>query len=426
MGNWVTRTLAVFTMLSISGCSQNIEMEPVESLTPTLILISIDGVRHDYIDMYNPPHLTALAEEGLTADGLQPVFPSKTFPNHFSLVTGLYAENHGIIGNNIYDPEHDDVFGLSIKEAIQNGRWWQGEPIWITAERQGVTAATYFFPGSEAEINELRPSYWHEYDGRVPNRTRVQAALDWLQLPNSERPQFISFYFSDVDSAGHGHGPKSDEVREALLSVDEEIGYLISQLKELGVYEQVNIMITSDHGMYEVDQRNHTVIDTAFDTTLTQYVTYSREIVGIHALRGQSETIYQQLQASIPPEEASVFYKSDIPERFHYQRNERIPDIFVLAQPGNILVKESWLEDMLASDDYLEPRGSHGYDNQIEEMHGIFIARGPQFKNATQLDTVKMVDIYNVMSTALGILPAVNDGDPNVIPMMMNERSISE
>ncbi|RTE86931.1 MULTISPECIES: ectonucleotide pyrophosphatase/phosphodiesterase [Gammaproteobacteria] len=426
MRNWMFIALFAITLLSISGCAEQNEANEPQQLTPTLILISIDGMRHDYIDMYQPDNIQALAQHGVRVGMLEPVFPSKTFPNHFALVTGLHAENHGIIGNNIYDPEYQEVFGLSIKEANQNSRWWQGEPIWITAERQGVTSATYFFPGSEAEINNHRPTYWHEYDGSVSNRDRVEGVLDWLRLPAEERPQFLGLYFSDVDSAGHGFGPESAEVAQAIEHVDGEIGYLMHELEAMGIADEVNIMISSDHGMYEVNLEKHVVVDTAFDQSLAEYVTFTREIIGIHPLPGQTEAIYQQLQENIPPSAATVYYKRDIPERFHYQANARIPEIFILAQPGYALLKQQWLEDALANGKYGQPMGSHGYDNAIPEMQGILVAAGPQFKSGERIAHLRMVDVYNVMSTVLGILPAPNDGDPNVIPLMINERSLSE
>ncbi|CUS49326.1 MAG: alkaline phosphodiesterase [Idiomarinaceae bacterium HL-53] len=421
------RFLVLISVL-LAGCVQQRSQteEDTSKLPPTLIVISIDGARADYLDRYPTPALQTLANEGIRADGLQPVFPSKTFPNHYSLMTGLHAENHGIVDNNIYDPEFDTIFGMRIREEVENGRWWQGEPIWVTAEKQGLTAATFFFPGSEAEIAGYRPSYWFNYDGSISNRDRVEQVIQWLELPPAERPQLITLYFSDVDSAGHGYGPNSTQVQEALFAIDAEIGHLLSELAARGLRDEVDIMITSDHGMKEVDQRNHVVVDTAFDSSLTRRVTYSREIVGIHPLPGETEALYASLSANLPSDKVRILRKSEMPERFHYDRHRRIPELIVLAEPGVILVREFWLDTMQNSDDYLRPRGSHGYDNAIPEMHGIFVADGPSFKNQARVGVLRMVDLYNVMSTIIGVQPAPNDGDPQVIPVLLNETLLIE
>lgn len=410
--------LSLLVLLFVSACSSIPATTTANALPPTIILISIDGAHPSYLERYPSPHLNALAQAGLMADALQPVFPSKTFPNHYSLVTGLHPQNHGVIDNGMYDPEFDARFTMSNSEEVGNARWWGGEPIWVTAETQGQVAATYFFPGSEAAIKGVRPSYWFPYDGDTPNRQRVETVLNWLQLPAAERPRIITLYFSDVDSAGHAHGPNSRQVRQAVQDIDAEIGHLVAGLTELGLLNQVDLVITSDHGMAEVNQAQHIVIDQAFDPDLAVYVRYSRELVSIFPKEGQKEVIYQQLKENLPPQ-ARLLRKSEMPERFHFQNHRRIAPLHVLAEIDWILVRRSWLPGMINAPTYREPRGSHGYDNEEPAMQGLLIAHGPSFKPQTRVERVRMVDLYQVMTEILGLEPAPHDGDPAVIPLLL-------
>ncbi|MFN3329617.1 MAG: ectonucleotide pyrophosphatase/phosphodiesterase, partial [Pyrinomonadaceae bacterium] len=181
--------------------------KPIKDLEPTVILVSLDGFRADYLEKYKPPTLLELAQKGVRAD-LIPVFPTKTFPNHYSIATGLYPERHGIVENNMYD--FGTVFTIANREEVQNGRWWLGEPIWVTAEKQGRRTAAFFFPGTEAEIKGIRPKFWKEYDARIPYEERVKTILGWLDLPRTERPQLLILYFDEPDTSGHECGPESE------------------------------------------------------------------------------------------------------------------------------------------------------------------------------------------------------------------------
>ncbi|WP_333608831.1 alkaline phosphatase family protein [Arsukibacterium sp.] len=408
----------------LQGCAKPAEPQadnpPTDRLAPTLLLISIDGMRYDYLELHQAPFLTQLATQGVHVKQLQPVFPSKTFPNHYSLVTGLHPQKHGIVDNSMYDPKWDARFAMSMAEEVGNGRWWQGEPIWVTAELQGLTAATYFFPGSEAEIKGKRPTYWFEYEHDTPNRQRVDTVLNWLQLPKAERPQVITLYFSDVDSAGHMYGPASNEVAAALLHIDNEIAYLAGQLTELGLFEQVNMIISSDHGMAEVDQRKHVVLDSLFSANLAKNVRYSREIVSIFPKEGEEEALYQQLAARVP-EQVRLYRKHELPERFHYQQHRRIASIILLAEQPWVFIRQSFLPDLVNDPSFLRARGSHGYDNEELQMQGMLLAHGPAFLQGQQVERLSMVDIYNVMTAVLGLTAADNDGDASILPLLLKD-----
>lgn len=411
-----------FISLLLLSCSQTPVTQSTAAASPgSLLIISIDGLRHDYLSLHQAPMLAELAAGGVHVRQLQPVFPSKTFPNHYSLVTGLHPERHGIVDNSMYDPEHQRQFAMSMADQVADGFWWQGEPIWITAELQGVKAATYFFPGSEAEIKGKRPSYWFPYQHNTPNRERTEQVLAWLALPEAERPRVITLYFSDVDSAGHNYGPRSEQVAQALAEVDAELTYLVQTLRERGQAEQVNLIISSDHGMAEVDQRKYIIADELFDGSLTQNVRFSREIVSIFPKSGQEELLYQQIAGRYNPEQMRLYRKHELPERFQHQQHARIAPIILLAEQPWIFVRRSLLPGLKADPSFFRARGSHGYDNTEPDMQGMLIAYGPAFKQQATVAQLSMVDFYNVMARVVGLTPAPNQGDPRALSLLLRD-----
>lgn len=411
-----------FISLLLLSCSQTPVTQSTAAASPgSLLIISIDGLRHDYLSLHQAPMLAELAAGGVHVKQLQPVFPSKTFPNHYSLVTGLHPERHGIVDNSMYDPEHQRQFAMSMADQVADGFWWQGEPIWITAELQGVKAATYFFPGSEAEIKGKRPSYWFPYQHNTPNRERTEQVLAWLALPEAERPRVITLYFSDVDSAGHNYGPRSEQVARALAEVDAELTYLVQTLRERGQAEQVNLIISSDHGMAEVDQRKYIIADELFDGSLAQNVRFSREIVSIFPKDGQEERLYQQIAGRYNPEQMRLYRKHELPERFQHQHHARIAPIILLAEQPWIFVRRSLLPGLKADPSFLRARGSHGYDNTEPDMQGMLIAYGPAFKQQATVAQLSMVDFYHVMARVVGLTPAPNQGDPRALSLLLRD-----
>jgi predicted AlkP superfamily pyrophosphatase or phosphodiesterase len=387
--------------------------KPIKNLKPTIILISLDGFRYDYLTKYQPETLNYLAQKGARAKWLIPSFPTKTYPNHYTIATGLYPQNHGIIENNIYDKEFNAVFSLSQREEVENGRWWQGEPIWVTAEKQGQKSGSIFFPGTEAEIAGKRPSYWKRYDSNVPNAERVDAILSWLDLPPSERPTCLSLYFSDVDDAGHEFSPDSVETKRAVAKVDGEIRRLIKGLEARKIFGRVNLIIVSDHGMATVNLNNAIVLDEVFDTELAERIFWTKEIVSIFPREGKEEVIYSALKAGLPPQ-AKVYRKSEIPERFHYRNNPRIAPLVVLPEEGWILTSRQSLEAMKEKGDLRKLKGGHGYDNGLQSMQAIFIAHGKAFKQGKVVEPFENIHIYNIMARILGLTPAKNDGNLTV------------
>ncbi len=386
------------------------QSKPISDLQPTLILISIDGFRYDYLKKYAPPNLKHLAQNGVRARWMIPSFPSKTFPNHYAIVTGLYPQNNGIVENNIYDREHDIVFTMHNREEVRKSDWWLGEPIWITAEKQGQKAAPLFFPGSEAEIAGRRPTYWKAYDDNFPNSGRVDTILSWLDLPKGERPTFLTLYFSDVDNAGHNFGPDSINTKNAVLEVDKQIARLISGLKARRVFNKVNLIIVSDHGMAAVDFNNAVILDEIFDTGLTDKILWSNEIVSIFPKAGKEDEIYETLKAKLP-RQAKVYRKSEVPARFHYSNSPRIAPLLVLPEEGWIVVSRQYYEKMKADGNMKHIRGEHGYDNQLASMRAFFIAHGEAVKKGKVVAPFENVQVYNIMAQILGLEPVPNDGN---------------
>ncbi|MEK6324159.1 MAG: ectonucleotide pyrophosphatase/phosphodiesterase [Acidobacteriota bacterium] len=403
-------TACVLVTVCLSACVQS---KSIKDLRPRVILISLDGFRGDYLEKYEPPNLRSLAREGVQAKWMIPAFPSKTFPNHYTIATGLYPQNHGIVENNVFDKGFNAMFTMSNREEVQNGRWWLGEPIWVTAEKQGQKAAPYFFPGSEAEIAGTRPTYWKPYDGKVPNDARVDTILSWLDLPLSERPTFLSLYFSDVDNAGHDFSPEAVETRDAVLKVDKDLGRLIDGLKARGLFEHVNLIIVSDHGMAPQDPKNTIVLDELVDANLAEKIIWTSEIVSIFPKEGKEDAIYKRLKAKLPPQ-AKVYRKAEIPARFHYSNSPRIAPLLVLPEEGWTLTTRAKVNETKAKGQKNGLRGGHGYDNELPSMRAIFIAHGSAFKKGSIIEPFENIHLYNVMTRILGLTPAPNDGNDSV------------
>lgn len=380
--------------------------KPVKDLKPTVILISLDGFRADYLEKFAPPTLNKLAKRGVRARWLIPSFPTKTFPNHYSVATGLYPAHHGIIENNIF--YFDTVFSLHDREQVQNSRWWLGEPIWVTAEKQGQRAGAFFFPGTEAEIKGVRPTFWKTYDGKIPNAERVDTILSWLDLPGAKRPTVYTLYFSDVDDAGHKFSPDSEENRQAVLKVDGNVKRLFDGLKKRKIEKKVNLIIVSDHGMQTVLPENSIVLDDYFDFDLTERILWTGEIVQIFPKAGAEDEIIEKL-ASV--KNAECWRKAEIPARLNYNDSPRIAPVVCSAAPGWFMTSRENLEERKQKPDFARPRGAHGYDNQIETMRATFIAHGAAFKKNLTVEPFENVEIYNLMCRILGLTPAENDGD---------------
>ncbi|KAA3618102.1 MAG: alkaline phosphatase family protein [Calditrichaeota bacterium] len=371
-----------------------------------LLLISFDGFRWDYFDKCATPNFDRIIANGVKAKSLIPVFPSLTFPNHFSIVTGLYPENHGIISNYMFDPELGAYFSLRDENALTNGIWWGGEPIWITAEKQGVRAATFFWVGSEAEIGGVRPSIVKKYDGHFSNKTRVDSVLAWLDYPEKKRPQLMTLYFSFIDHIGHAFGPDSEEIVAAVGEADSLIGLLYDGIQQQAQQKRPNLVVVSDHGMAEINESDVIVIDDYIDLAEVEYADWY-VISTVLPKAGKTEKLYTQLKDAHP--HLHVYKKNEVPARFHFRNHRRIHPLVLIADPGWSVMTQKKYERFRAGSRSVG--GAHGYDNLEKDMHGIFLAVGPAIKKNVQIPAFQNIQIYNAMNHILGTKPAKNDGN---------------
>lgn len=398
--------LIALGLLLFSSCTAQQEAER----TP-LLLISIDGLKPSDVNKTDTPVLDMLTANGTVAESMIPVFPSSTFPNHYSLATGLYTNSTGVISNTMFDPEMERWFRLSDRSAVGDGRWYGGEPIWVTAENNDIRTATMFWPGSEAEIQGVRPTRWLTYDGSIPYKSRADSIVTWLTLEDETRPDFLTLYFSRVDSEGHRHGAGADSVLSAITYVDNVLGYMIERLTEEGIWPNINVLITSDHGMVSLSHDHLIFIDDIIDLDDVNIINWS-PVVMIQPREGKREQVYETLKAA--EENYSVYFREDFPERFHFGAHPRVPEIIMLADISDD--NYGWT---ITSKSFYERRGilggTHGYDNMHPEMHGYFLAFGPDIKENKTIETFEVINIYEVMCKLLGIEPAPNDGDLEVL-----------
>lgn len=412
----VLRLLRLFLLVTVV-CAPIAAQSKIGDLKPTVILISLDGFRYDYVDKFKTPTLGRLARLGVRAKWLIPSFPTKTFPNHYTIATGLYPQNHGLVENNVYD--FGEVFRIDDRKKVQDSRWWFGEPIWVTAEKQGQIAGSYFFVGSEAEIGGERPTFWHTYNGRVPPEMRVDKVLGWLDLPSNRRPTMITMYFSDTDDAGHEFGPDAEETRYAASNADRYIERLLKGLAARGIANRVNIIIVSDHGMATRDQRNAVIMDDYFDTrdkTIADPILTTGEIWQIFPKPGKEDGIMKALR---PIKNATCWRKAEIPPRLHYNQGKRIAPIVCVSDEGWAMTSRERFETTKRSDDFDKLRGAHGYDNKYESMRATFIAHGPAFRRGYLAEPFENIHLYELMCKILGLKPAKNDGDLNRVREML-------
>lgn len=415
------RQILLFMSLCLGALVVNIPVfaqKSVKDLKPTVILISLDGFRYDYLEKYNPPTLNKLAQEGVRAKWMIPSFPTKTFPNHYTIVTGLYPAHHGIVENNVYD--FGTVFTMSKREEVQNPRWWLGEPIWVTAEKQGQIAASYFWVGSEAAIEGRQPTFWRAWNGRVPAEMRVDKVLSWLDLPVEKRPTMITLYFSDVDDAAHEFSPDAEETKYAVRNVDRYIERLMEGLKRRKIDRKANVIVVSDHGMAAIDLRQTTFLDDYFDFDLTERILWTNEIVQIFPKAGKSDEIYSKIKSLA---HTTCWKKNEIPARLHYQDSPRIAPLVCSTEEGWMTTSHKryadWLEDI---DDVTKPRGAHGYDNRYQSMQATFIAHGAAFEKRKVVEPFENVDVYHIMTQILNLIPARNDGNPATAGQVLRKK----
>jgi len=364
---------------------------------PVVILISIDGFRADYLDRGVTPNLTALAHRGTRA-AMRPSFPSKTFPNHWTLVTGLRPDRHGITANRIEDPARP---GQAFTMASDDPFWWSAAtPLWIDAERAGIRSATMFWPGSNVDFGAARPADWQQYNQAVTAAQRVNAVIDWLRRPPAIRPRFVTLYFDTVDTIGHEYGPDDPRTTAALAEVDAQIGALVRDLAQLG--QPADLVIVADHGMAAISAERVIRFDQIAEPALYRVIE-SGPFITLEPPPANAD----KLAAAIlkPHDHMQCWRKDQIPEQLHYGRNPRVPPFLCLADPGWMILP--------AAPEKPVSGGAHGYDNAAPEMAALFIAAGPHIRAHAPLAPFDNVDIEPLLRDLLHMPndPAVDGTD---------------
>ncbi|MES2697206.1 MAG: ectonucleotide pyrophosphatase/phosphodiesterase [Verrucomicrobiota bacterium] len=381
-----------------------------------LILISLDGFRWDYCEKYSEasPTLRQLKREGVSTSGLIPVFPTNTFPNHYTIVTGLYPAKHGIVNNDFLDPESGLIFRYNQPAVVHDSRWWGGEPIWVTAIKQGHKASTSFWVGSEAAVGGVRPTHWRKYDGSIPFEKRIDELVSWFTVPPAERPVMASFYLDETNAAGHKYGPDAPEVAKAVANCDRAVALILERLRHEGI--EPNLIIISDHGMIATSEKRVVFLEDYYDRSKVQIDTEG-SAAALRPLDGDVEGLMRALK-DIP--HAKAYRVADLPARLHFSGNPRIAPVWVLPEEGWHFGTRAGYEKLTkryAPLPYLG--GDHGYDPALRNMHGLFIAHGPAFRRGKEIPQFENIHIYNLMCAVLKLKPAPNDGDDRLVKSVL-------
>ena len=382
---------------------------------PAVILISFDGFRPDYIDRFDTPALHQLMQSGVRAEHLVPVFPTKTFPNHYTMVTGLYPDRHGIVFNDMFDPVWRRRFDPGAIGTREYDEWWDGEPIWVTVRKQGGVSSTMFWPGSDAAIHGWRPTDWSPYDGSMTNEARVQRVLGWMDRPAGTRPSVITLYLSDADDVGHRLGPASAEVGGAVRRLDAAVGAIVAGLESRKMLEQTDMIVVSDHGMAETSPERVIFLDDEIamaDVDVSDWT----PVASIWPKPGREDAVYEKLRGAHP--HLSVYRKSELPARWRFGSHRRVAPILGVADEGWSIGTRREFESVKSRWNY----GNHGYDNALASMRAIFIARGPSFRRGAVAPPFENIHLYELLCRVLGVRPMPNDGRLEAAAGVLNER----
>lgn len=374
-----------------------------------VVLVSLDGFRYDYARKYGATHLLAIGAHGASApDGMIPAYPSLTFPNHYTLATGLYPEHHGIVANSFYDPARKETYSLHDAKTVTDGSWYGGTPLWSLAEQQGMRSACFFWPGSEAKIAGERPSFYLHYTDRYPDEKRIDQVISWLKLPEAQRPHFITLYYPEPDHQGHEHGPDSVQVRDAVKHVDALMGQLEEKLNSLHL--PIDLIVVSDHGMARV-QGDWITLDQY--AKLDGFKTVGAQLYPEN--EADAEHAYQQLKAAQAG--FKVYRRSRVPAELHFSENPREGDPVIVPE-GPFLIRAH----APAAGDHpaFTPLGEHGYNPfEMTSMRAIFFAEGPDIRPGTKLKPFENVNVFPFIVKILGLQSPEVDGSPNVLSIAL-------
>ncbi|SFI12387.1 alkaline phosphatase family protein [Halpernia frigidisoli] len=373
------------------------ENSKLSETKPYVILISADGFRYDYAKNYKAENLLKFAANGVAAEAMMPSFPSITFPNHYSIITGLYPAHHGLVDNYFYDYTRKDFYSMSAKDKVRDGSWYGGQPLWSLAEKQGMLAASMFWVGSESDAGGKRPTYYYNYQEKFSPEDKVEKVMSWLKLPLDKRPHFITLYFPEVDHEGHSFGPDSPQTEASVKLIDSAVGSLVQKVKELGL-QNVNFIFLSDHGMIKVAKEDPIAIpEMLLDKTRFDYYNSQTLLRVVVKNPAEVKTVYRELKKN-QTKDYKVYLDKRFPKRYHFSekddRYNRIGQILLVPKAPEIFLEKGKKSSF----------GKHGYDPKTTpEMRATFYAFGPAFKEHLEIKKFSNVNVYPLVAKILGL-----------------------
>lgn len=371
-----------------------------------VVVLSLDGFRSDYPEMANTPTLDSLARVGVRAN-FRPSFPSVTFPNHYSMATGLHPDHHGLVNNFFYAEELDKIYTIGNRNAVENPDFYGGEPIWNTAQKQGVNAASFFWVGSETAVNGMQPSIWKKFDNSVPFKNRADSVLSWLQLPEDVRPHLVMWYIEEPDAIGHRATPDSAATLQVVEELDQLLGYFFAEARKLDIFKKIDFVVLSDHGMATYYPENYVNLNDYLPRDSFNYV-FDGVPTLLYTKESYRETAYHILQ-NVP--HIKAYKKEEVPERLIYGKHPRVGDLVVIPDIGTYVQFRTESRPRYAA--------THGYDNAAPEMEAIFYAAGPSFKKGARVGAIPNVNLYLLICNLLNLEPAPNDGKQEEVGLLL-------
>lgn len=387
---------ALWLLIALTSC-RNTEKK-VEN--HQVVILSMDGFRWDYADRTNTPNLDKIARNGVKAERMIPSFPSTTFANHYTIATGLYPDHHGILVNRFYAPDLEAYYNdRGNRASVEDGKFYGGEPIWVTAEYQQVKTATFYWVGSEADVMGKRPTYWKRYEHDLPYSQRIDTVIYWLGLPEAQRPQLIMWYFDEPDSSGHDFGPENDSILPLITRLDSLVGVFLAKMEALPNAENINFIIVSDHGMAQLSPDRQILLDQYVDTSMLAIIDGWNPTMNLKVKEGYLDQVYESLQKV---ENLQVWKHGEAPAHLHHGTHIRTHDITILADDG-WSIYWSWAKG--------DANGTHGYDIRNTDVNAIFYAIGPDFKSNYVKKPFQNIHIYPLLAHLLQLQPAKVDGN---------------
>ncbi len=374
----------------------------------TTVILSLDGFRWDYPEKTNTPGLNRIAKEGVKAVSLIPSFPSKTFPNHYTIATGLFPDHHGLVNNSFYDSVYDLSYAIGKSSARKNPAFYGGEPIWITAMKQGLKTASFFWVGSDVPIQGMHPDYWKMYDGKVPFSDRNDTIIKWLSLPDSLRPRLILAYYHEPDAIGHEFGPDHPETFRVVRTIDSLTGSLYDRIRKLADSDNINFIVVSDHGMGEISSERNIVLRDFIPESWPVKIEGGNPNFNLYAEGAWIDSAYLSLRKT---KHLRVWKPSEVPGYLNYGSHYRTGNIIVVADSAWSVTLKKPGKPFTG--------GTHGYDFRNTDVHAIFYASGPAFKENYIHPSFQNIHIYPLLAHLLGISPAQTDGEFSQVETML-------